>query len=331
MPDIIVVEGLRKRFGDVTSLDGVDLRAAPGTVLGLLGPNGAGKTTLVRILATLLSPDAGRVLVGGHDVVAAPEQVRHIIGLSGQFTALDDQLTGAENLLLFGRLFRLGRRETRRRAADLIDRLELGEVAGRAVRTYSGGMRRRFDIAIGLIGGPAVLFLDEPTTGLDVRSRQGVWEIVRDLVSEGTTVLLTTHYLEEADQLADTVVVLDRGRVVACGVPAELKAGLDAHTVEVRVSDPAWLRTATEVAGPYGSGQRLPNRDDDEMTMLLRLPAGDTTLVPRLLADLYAAGVPVEHLVIRQPSLDDLVLSLTGGGATPTGHQSVRPLTEEVR
>lgn len=310
MADAIAVEGVRKRFGDVESLAGVDLRVAPGTVFGLLGPNGAGKTTLVRILATLLRPDAGRVLVGGYDVVREPARVRRVVGMSGQFAALDDRLTGTENLLLFGRLSRLGRRAVRRRVAELVDRLDLGEVASRPAGTYSGGQRRRFDIAVGLVSEPAVLFLDEPTTGLDVRARQSVWDMVRGLVAEGTTVLLTTHYLEEADRLADVVAVLNRGRVVAGGSPAELKSRLDTHHVELTVTDPARMARTTEIVRRYTGEQHPPLRDDGT-AVLLPLRDGDAGLVPRLLADLYAADVPVDRLVVRPPTLDDLVLSLT--------------------
>ncbi|NYT95298.1 ATP-binding cassette domain-containing protein [Salinispora sp. H7-4] len=315
MIDAIEVHALGKRFGDVTSLAGVDLRVAPGTVFGLLGPNGAGKTTLVRILTTQLTPDTGSARVGGHDVVDAPQRVRRLVGLSGQFTALDERLTGVENLLLFGRLFHLGRRAARQRATELVDRLGLGEVAGRPVGTYSGGLRRRFDIAAGLIGAPAVLFLDEPTTGLDVRARQEVWAVVRELVAAGTTVLLTTHYLEEADQLADAIAVLDRGRVVAAGSPAELRSQADEHQLEIRVTEPQRLPQAVAVVRRHIDDVR----DDGQSLVRAPLRGGDGALVSRLLGELHAAEVPVEQLLVRQPSLDDLVLSLTGDRVAAVG------------
>ncbi|RBI96316.1 daunorubicin/doxorubicin resistance ABC transporter ATP-binding protein DrrA, partial [Micromonospora provocatoris] len=237
MEHAIVAEGLRKRYGDRAALDGFDLRVPPGTVCGLLGPNGAGKTTAVRILATLLRFDAGRAEVAGYDVAGQADRVRHRIGLVGQHPAVDEALSGRENLVIFGRLFHLDRAGARRRATELLDRFGLADAADRPVRTYSGGMRRRLDLAAGMILAPSVLFLDEPTTALDPRGRNEVWEAVRDLVRAGTTVLLTTQYLDEADQLADRVCVLDAGRVIAEGSPDALKSRLGGDRIELVVRD----------------------------------------------------------------------------------------------
>src|SRR3954454_7960626 len=238
-PPAVRVEGVVKRFGSTTALAGVDLEVPEGMVFGLLGPNGAGKTTLVRILATLLQPDAGRVELLGLDVVAESARVRELLALTGQFAAVDELLTGRENLEMFGRLFRLSHAEARRRASELLERFELADAADRTAKTYSGGMRRRLDLASSLLTQPRVLFLDEPTTGLDPRSRNEIWDIVRDLRREGTTVLLTTQYLEEADQLADAIAVIDQGRVIAEGTVASLKAALGATVIEVSFADPA--------------------------------------------------------------------------------------------
>src|SRR5262245_35555182 len=235
----IEAEGLVKRFGKTTALAGVDLAVRPGAVLGLLGPNGAGKTTAVRVLATLVRPDAGRATVGGYDVEREPDRVRSLIGLTGQYAALDEELTGAENLLMIGRLLELSRADAKARAAQLLERFDLVEAGKRLVRTYSGGMRRRLDLAASLVSRPEIIFLDEPTTGLDPRARGEVWQIVRDLSAEGTTVLLTTQYLDEADRLASDVVVVDHGRVIASGTPAALKARVGGQTLDVRAADPA--------------------------------------------------------------------------------------------
>ena len=239
MTDMIEAEGLVKRFGRTEALRGVDLRAGRGTVLALLGPNGAGKTTAVRVLATLLKPDAGQARVGGYDVLTESVQVRQLIALTGQFASVDDELTGTENMVMIGRLLGLRRAEARRRAAELLERFELADAAGRAAKTYSGGMRRRLDLAASLVGEPQVLFLDEPTTGLDPRARSQVWDTIRDIIAGGATVLLTTQYLEEADELADQIAVIDHGLVVAEGTPAELKARTGGQTLMVRAVDPA--------------------------------------------------------------------------------------------
>ncbi|MBA3575584.1 MAG: ATP-binding cassette domain-containing protein, partial [Pseudonocardiales bacterium] len=243
MSHAILAEGLVKRFGKTTALDGVDLAVRTGSVLGLLGPNGAGKTTAVRILATLLLPDAGRATVGGYDVVSDGHQVRQLIGLTGQYAAVDEKLTGTENLLLIGRLLGLPKREAKERARELLADFGLSDAAGRATKTYSGGMRRRLDLAASLVGRPRLLYLDEPTTGLDPRARLELWELVRGLVTTGVTVLLTTQYLDEADQLADDIVVIDRGKAIATGTPDELKARVGGQSLTVRPRDGAQLPT----------------------------------------------------------------------------------------
>src|SRR5499433_2995807 len=247
----IVAEGLGKRFGPVAALDGVDLALPAGGVLGVLGPNGAGKTTMVRILATLLRPDRGRAWVAGFDVAKNPAAVRRLIGLSGQYAAVDPSLTGPENLVMIGRLYGLTRRQARSRAGELIGRLELDSAAGRLVRTYSGGMRRRLDLAASLVAAPSVLFLDEPTTGLDPRSRLAMWEVIRELVAEGTTVLLTTQYLEEADRLADRIAVIDGGQVIASGTAEALKARVGGERLELSIAPGSDLQPALRAAQPF--------------------------------------------------------------------------------
>ncbi|GGK19267.1 daunorubicin resistance protein DrrA family ABC transporter ATP-binding protein [Pilimelia terevasa] len=315
----IVAEGLVKRFGDTTALDGVDLEVASGTVLGVLGPNGAGKTTAVRILATLLRPDAGRAVVAGHDLAAAPHRVREAIGLTGQYAAVDETLTGAENMLLIGRLLGLSRTAARARGADLLGRFGLADAAQRAAKTYSGGMRRRLDLAASLVGSPRVLYLDEPTTGLDPRSRNDLWDIVRGLVADGVTVLLTTQYLDEADRLADDIVVIDHGRVIATGTPAELKARTGAQTLSVRPADAAHLPTvaaalaALDHAAPETSGDQVSVR------------VADADVLPHLVRRLDADGVAVAELSLRNPSLDEVFLSLTGRPAESGAAQNEVP------
>jgi oleandomycin transport system ATP-binding protein len=308
MESVIQVEGLVKRFGETTALAGVDLVARPGAVLGLLGPNGSGKTTTVRVLATLLRPDEGRATVFGHDVVADAAAVRRRIGLTGQYAAVDEALTGTANLMLIARLLDLSRSAARARSAELIERFGLVEAAGRRVRTYSGGMRRRLDLAASLIGRPDVLFLDEPTTGLDPRHRNEVWDRVRGLAAGGVTVVLTTQYLEEADQLADDLVVLDRGRVIAAGTPASLKAEIGGQRLQVRPVHRADMPLVSAVVAELAPGQDAVVDASGELVV----PALDPGLLRRVGDRLDESGVAVAEIGLRLPSLDDVFLTLTG-------------------
>src|SRR5246127_2679734 len=264
----IVVEGIVKRFGDLTALDGIDLQVPSGTVLGVLGPNGAGKTTAVRILTTLLQPDGGRAVVEGHDVVREAAAVRRSIGLAGQSAAIVEELTGRENLEIIGRLYHLSRPESRSRATELLEQFELADAADRAAKTYSGGMQRRLDLAASLVGRPKVLFLDEPTTGLDPRSRLGMWDIIRSLVADGTTLLLTTQYLDEADELADEIVVIDHGLVIAAGTAEELKGRVGGDVVEFTVPDRSRIEGAVAAIKPIGEGE--PHADPETGVISLR-------------------------------------------------------------
>ncbi|MFG1839742.1 ATP-binding cassette domain-containing protein [Micromonospora sp. NPDC049175] len=307
--DAIVAEGLRKRYRDRYALDGFDLRVRPGTVCGLLGPNGAGKTTSVRILSTLLRLDEGRAEVAGFDVTRQPDQVRYRIGLVGQHPALDEALSGRQNLVLFGRLFHLGRRRARQRAVELLDRFGLADAAEQPVSTYSGGMRRRLDLAAGMILAPAVLFLDEPTTGLDPRGRNEVWEAVRELVRTGTTVLLTTQHLDEADQLADRISVVESGRVIAEGRPDDLKARLGGDRIEVVVAAPTDLAVAVAEVRRVAGDE--PTVDVDRRMVSVRVGHRAGALVDVLRA-LDAEGIPVADVALRRPTLDDVFLHLTG-------------------
>ncbi|WP_405487439.1 ATP-binding cassette domain-containing protein [Nocardia sp. NBC_00511] len=303
-PPAITVTGLRKAYGGHQVLDGIDLRVEAGTVFSLLGPNGAGKTTSVQILSTLIGADAGEIRVAGHDVRTEPDAVRAAIGLTGQFAAVDNLLTGEENLAMMATLHHLGRVERKRRTAALIEQFDLIDAARKPASTYSGGMRRRLDIAMGLMGRPQVLFLDEPTTGLDPRSRRAVWRLIRELVAGGTTVFLTTQYLEEADQLADRVALLDGGRLVAEGTPGELKRLVPGGHVNLRFTDPQALAAAARL---LGAGVR----DDDELT--LQLPGdGGVDSLHTLLDRLSGAGVQAAELSIHTPDLDDVFLALTG-------------------
>jgi ABC-2 type transport system ATP-binding protein len=310
----IVAEGVVKRFGMVTALAGVDVQVPAGTVLGLLGPNGAGKTTLVRILATLLPPDVGRAAVLGHDVARQPGAVRRLVGLSGQYAAVDGYLTGRENLRMIGRLCGLRSRSARRRADELLEEFDLSTAADRTARTYSGGMRRRLDVAASLVSQPPVLFLDEPTTGLDPRGRLSLWRLIASLAGQGTTVLLTTQYLEEADRLADTIVVVDQGRVIAAGTAEQLKARVGGDRLELQAApgtDPHALAAA--MAG-LGTGQ--PTTGPDERVVI---PVDDgPAILPKVAARLARDGLRVCDLAVRRPSLDDVFLALTGQSATPS-------------
>ena len=299
----IAATGLRKSFGDQLVLDGIDLDVAEGTIFALLGPNGAGKTTIVQILSTLIGADAGALRVAGHDVTRDPDAVRAAIGVTGQFSAVDNLLTGEENLILMADLQHLGRAAGRRRAAELLHRFGLAEAATKTPATYSGGMRRRLDLAMGLVGDPRIIFLDEPTTGLDPRSRRTMWQIIRDLVASGVTVFLTTQYLEEADQLADRIAVLDHGRVVAEGTPAELKRLVPGGHISLRFAGASELEAAAHALGELG-------RDDDELT--LQVPSdGGVRSLRALLDRLDAESIEVDELSIHTPDLDDVFLALT--------------------
>jgi ABC transporter DrrB family efflux protein len=317
------VEGLVKRFGATRALAGVDLEVAQGTVFGLLGPNGAGKTTLVRVLATLLEPDAGRAEVFGRNVVDDAAAVRELLGLTGQFAAVDEILSGRENLLMFGRLFGLSRREAQQRAVALLERFELSDAADRPARTYSGGMRRRLDLASSLLTRPRILFLDEPTTGLDPRSRNEIWAIVRELVAEGTTLLLTTQYLEEADQLAGQIAVIDHGRVIAQGTGNELKDRVGGQILEVELTDAAQRERAEAVLAQVGCGDPDPGDRPDQLT--LPAPGDGLKLIEDAAAQLRRAEISVSDLGLRRPTLDDVFLQLTGAPPSEDGADGVAP------
>lgn len=312
----ISINGLSKRFDATQALDGVDLAVPASTVLGLLGPNGAGKTTVVRILATLLAPDGGSATVGGFDVQRQAHQVRQSIGLTGQYASVDEKLTGRENLKLIARLLDFSRGDARRRAEELLADFDLLEAADRPVLGYSGGMRRRLDLAASLVGRPAFLFLDEPTTGLDPRARLSLWALIRRLVAEGTTVLLTTQYLEEADALADRIVVLDRGRVIAEGTAEQLKARVGAQTLVVRARDAADLPKLVAILTAESGAQ--PEVDDRRASV----PAPDPALLPQLLRALDAESIAVDELLLRGASLDDVFLALTGRHAESEGAEA---------
>jgi ABC-2 type transport system ATP-binding protein len=314
MAGLIEARGLMKHYGDVVALDGLDLTVPEGTVLGLLGPNGAGKTTAVRILTTLLEPDEGSVEVAGIDVRAHPQEVRRRIGLSGQYAAVDEHLTGFENLDMIGRLYRLPRRDARTRARELLDRFDLAEAADRPVKTYSGGMRRRLDLAGALVAEPPVLFLDEPTTGLDPRSRTNMWDVIRELLSHGTTLLLTTQYLEEADQLADDIVVIDHGRSIAHGTADELKAEVGGERIELVVESVGDVATARRVLDGLAVGEVVV--DEHAHTLAAPVSGGARSLMAAL-RELDAGGVEVLDVGLRRPTLDDVFLALTGHVAEP--------------
>jgi oleandomycin transport system ATP-binding protein len=311
----IFTEGLlAKRYGKTTALAGLDLTVPPGMVQGVLGPNGAGKTTLVRILATLLRADAGRAFVGGFDVARQPDKVRKLIALTGQFAAVDEDLTGRENLLLIARLLELSRKAARKRADELLERFGLAEAGGRLAKTYSGGMRRRLDLAMGLAGEPRVLFLDEPTTGLDPRSRGDVWDMIRNLVAAGTTVLLTTQDLDEADRLASRIAVIDRGRLVDSGTPAELKAKVGGQSLDVRPADPGQLaKVGAIVAEATASGAGTPSERDGVISAPLPPGVSGTEVLAAVSHRLGRVGIDVTELGLRLASLDEVFLTLTGG------------------
>jgi daunorubicin resistance ABC transporter ATP-binding subunit len=309
----VVAEGLGKRFGQVTAIDGVDLELPAGGVLGVLGPNGAGKTTMVRILATLLRPDRGRAWVAGFDVVSNPASVRRRIGLAGQYAAVDPFLTGQENLVMIGRLYGLTRRQARRRAGDLIGVLELDSAAGRLVRTYSGGMRRRLDVAASLLAAPTVLFLDEPTTGLDPRGRLALWQVLRERIGQGTSLLLTTQYIEEAERLAGRIVIIDHGKVIASGTPGQLRARAGGDRLDVQSlpgQDPRRLAGALAALGTAD-----PVVDEAAGRVILPVTGG-AGILPEVATQLAAAGLDVASLALRRPTLEEAFLAWTGQPAS---------------
>jgi ABC-2 type transport system ATP-binding protein len=309
----IVVEELKKHFGEVKAVDGIDLEVRPQTVFGLLGPNGAGKTTAVRILTTLLHPDGGRAKVAGLDVVKDAERLRHVIGLAGQYAAVDENLTGLENLEMVGRLYHLSASEARRRAESVLARFDLSDAASRVAKTYSGGMRRRLDLGASLVGRPQVLFLDEPTTGLDPNGRIGMWDVIRELVHEGTTLLLTTQYLEEADRLADQIAVIDHGRVIAEGTSDQLKDRIGGEVLQIRVAERERVGAAAGAVLGLGPGGGKTDSNTGEIT----IPVGGdgTSILTEAVRRLDAEQIRLADIALRRPSLDDVFLSLTGHAA----------------
>ncbi len=309
----ILVEGLTKSFGEVRALRGIDLSVPRGTVLGVLGPNGAGKTTAVRILTTLLLPDGGRALVEGYDVVREPAAVRRSIGLAGQSAAIQEELTGRENLEIIGRLYHLGKPRARSRAAELLEQFGLADAADRAAKTYSGGMQRRLDLAASLVGQPKVLFLDEPTTGLDPRARLGMWDVIRSLAAGGTTLLLTTQYLDEADELADEIVVIDHGLVIAAGTAEELKNRIGGDVIEFTVPDRSRIAEAVKAIAPIGEGE--PHADLETGVVSVGVGGRGSDALVDAVRSLDAAGAVTRGLALRRPSLDDVFLALTGHAA----------------
>ncbi|CAM2804333.1 daunorubicin resistance protein DrrA family ABC transporter ATP-binding protein [Streptomyces albus] len=317
MPGAIYAEGLVKTFGDVKALDGVDLDVPESTVLGLLGPNGAGKTTTVRVLTTLLRPDAGTARVAGIDVLKNPTAVRRSIGLSGQFAAVDEYLTGRENLQMVGRLYQMSARDAKKRADELLERFNLAEAADRTAKTYSGGMRRRLDLAAALVVSPPVMFMDEPTTGLDPRNRQQLWEVIEELVAGGTTLLLTTQYLEEADRLAHDIAVVDHGTVIARGTSDQLKAQTGGERIEVVVHERADLPAAREILENHGlRGTAHEGCTVEEHTRKLTVPVtGGAKLLAEVIRELDTRGIEIDDIGLRRPTLDDVFISLTGHAA----------------
>ena len=325
MDEVIRAEGLVKHYGEVKALDGLDLAVPRGSVLGLLGPNGAGKTTAVRILTTRLIPNAGRAWVDGIDVIEHPNEVRFRIGLSGQYAAVDEHLSGFENLYLFGKLYRLGRPRARERARELLERFDLVEAADRPVKTYSGGMRRRLDLAGALVANPTVLFLDEPTTGLDPRGRTDMWDVIREMVKAGTTLLLTTQYLEEADRLADDIVVIDHGKAIAHGTADQLKSQIGGERVELVIANRDDVPAATQVMTRFAVGEVVV---DDQTRTLTAPVAGGAGALTEVLRGLDAGSIEVLDVGVRRPTLDDVFLTLTGHSAEADAE--AEPQLEEI-
>jgi oleandomycin transport system ATP-binding protein len=307
----IQAEGLVRTFGKVRALDGIDMVAREGTVFGLLGPNGAGKTTAIRILSTLLRPDAGRAIVGGYDVVREPAKVRGLIGLTGQYAAVDELLSGRDNLFMLGRLLGLSSSAARARAAELLEAFDLSDAATKFVKAYSGGMRRRLDLAASLVGRPRFLYLDEPTTGLDPRSRLELWRMIRTLVAEGTTVLLTTQYLDEADRLADEIVVIDHGRVIAAGTPQQLKTRIGGQVLQAQPVDPADLAETEKILAAFADGDDSTHNDGQLVSVTIR----DRSALGQAVRRLDEEGIAVDDLSLRRPSLDEVFLAITGHAA----------------
>ncbi|MGR4883198.1 ATP-binding cassette domain-containing protein [Streptomyces sp. LARHCF249] len=319
MPGAIYAEGLVKTFGDVRALDGVDLDVPEGTVLGLLGPNGAGKTTTVRVLTTLLRPDSGKAVVAGIDVLKHPNEVRRAIGLSGQFAAVDEYLTGRENLQMVGQLYQMKAKAAKARADELLERFNLSDAADRTAKTYSGGMRRRLDLAAALVVSPPVMFMDEPTTGLDPRNRQQLWGIIQELVAGGTTLLLTTQYLEEADHLAHDICVVDHGKVIARGTSDQLKARTGGERVEVVVHEREHMAGASEVLAVFGKGETTV----EEHTRKLTVPvSGGAKLLAEVIRELDGRGIEIDDIGLRRPTLDDVFISLTGHAAEQAAEEN---------
>ncbi|MFM9693782.1 ATP-binding cassette domain-containing protein [Streptomyces europaeiscabiei] len=325
----VAVRGLVKHYGETRALDGVDLDVREGTVMGVLGPNGAGKTTLVRILSTLITPDAGHATVAGYDVVRQPRQLRRVIGLTGQYASVDEKLSGFENLYMIGRLLDLPRKEAKSRATGLLERFSLTEAAGRPAATYSGGMRRRLDLAASMIGSPAVLYLDEPTTGLDPRTRNEVWTEVKRMVGDGVTVLLTTQYMEEAEQLASELTVIDKGKVIAGGRIEELKAQVGGRTLRLRPADPVHLRPlARELDGLGITGLATTTVDPETGTLLVPILSDEQ--LTAVVGAITARGVTIASISTELPSLDEVFLSLTGHRAGAPQDAAPSPAYEEV-
>ena len=324
----ILAEGLEKRFGETHALRGLDLAVAEGTILAVLGPNGAGKTTAVRILTTLTKPDAGRAEVAGFDPVRRPDEVRRRIGLTGQYAAVDDLLTGAENLEMIGRLYHLPKADARKRAADLLERFDLVDAGKRIVKTYSGGMRRRLDLAASLVASPPILFLDEPTTGLDPRSRLGMWDLIAELVAGGTTLLLTTQYLEEADRLAQQVAVVDHGRVIARGTPEELKRQVGGERLDVTLTQGSDLGAAARALEALGAGPVQIDEARRHLSVPVEVASG---LISRVVLALAERGVRLDEAALHRPTLDDVFLTLTGHAAEESGEASADAATPHAR